>query len=271
LVGNIIIHKEYNSAIPTEVVIYEDRVETTNPNRIRFKGPLDLETFDAEPKNPNIRAFFNVLTWADEIGSGVKNMNKFVVAYTGGAHPMFIEDEPFLSVIPMITYQVGDMYRIYRSLAQLKDEELGEERLKQLMSYPLDLSLKGLSDWDEVAFHLVRSWDEKSREFDDFRFLINNNISLEDLKKVGTWEEKSEELLKKRGRILLSTLLLTILPISLEELATLQGYKSKERYRDDYVKPLKNNGFIEYTLEQANDPNQQYQITQRGRNFLTGS
>lgn len=271
LVGNIIIHREYNSATPTEVVIYEDRVETTNPNRMRFRGTLDLDKFDAEPKNPNIRAFFNILTWADEIGSGVKNMNKFVIAYTGGAHPLFVEDEPFLSVIPMIIYQVGDMYRIYRSLAQLKDEELGEDRLKQLISYPLDLSMKGLSDWDEIAFHLVRSWKEKSGEFDDFRFLINNNINLEDLKKVGTWEEKSEELLKKRGRVLLSTLLLTILPIPLEELVLLLGYKSKERYRDDYIKPLKRNGFIDYTLEQANDPNQQYQITQRGINFLMGS
>ncbi len=178
LVGNIIIHREYNSATPTEVVIYEDRVETTNPNRMRFRGTLDLDKFDAEPKNPNIRAFFNILTWADEIGSGVKNMNKFVIAYTGGAHPLFVEDEPFLSVIPMIIYQVGDMYRIYRSLAQLKDEELGEDRLKQLISYPLDLSMKGLSDWDEIAFHLVRSWKEKSGKFDDFRFLINNNINL---------------------------------------------------------------------------------------------
>jgi ATP-dependent DNA helicase RecG len=271
LVGNIIIHREYNSATPTEVIIYHDRVETTNPNRMRFRGPLDLDKFDAEPKNPNIRAFFNILTWADEIGSGVKNMNKFVIAYTGGAHPLFVEDEPFLSVIPMISYQVGDVYRIYRSLAQLKDEELGEERLKQLMSYPLDLSMKGLSDSDEIAFHLVRSWEEKSGKFDDFRFLTNNNIILEDLKKVGTWDEKSEELLKKRGRVLLSTLLLTILPISLEELVLLLGYKSKERYRDDYIKPLKRNGFIDYTLEQANDPNQQYQITQRGINFLMGS
>jgi ATP-dependent DNA helicase RecG len=271
LVGNIIIHREYNSATPTEVIIYEDRVETTNPNRMRFRGPLDLETFDAEPKNPNIRAFFNVLTWADEIGSGVKNMNKFVIAYTGGAHPMFIEDEPFLSIIPMVKFEVGDMYRIYRSLALLKDEELGEDRLTRLMSFPLDLSLKELINWDELAFQLVRSWLQKSEELSNFRFLINSNISIDKLKKVGSWEEKSGELLKKRGRILLGTLLLTILPISLEELAKILGYKSKERYRDDYVKPLKENGLIEYTLERANDPNQQYKITQRGVNFLMGS
>lgn len=182
-----------------------------------------------------------------------------------------IEDEPFLSIIPMIVYQVGDMYRIYRSLGQLKDEDLGEERLTRLMSFPIDLSLKKLSDWDELAIELVRGWEEKSGELENVRFLINKGIKVDELKNVGSWEEKSGELLKKRGRVLLSSLLLTILPISLEDLASLLGYRSKERYRDDYVKPLKDNGLIEYTIEQANDPNQKYQITQRGINFLMGS
>jgi hypothetical protein len=42
---------------------------------------------------------------------------------------------------------------------------------------------------------------------------------------VGSRDEKSGELLKKGGHILLGTLLLTILPISLEELAKILGYR----------------------------------------------
>lgn len=42
-------------------------------------------------------------------------MKKFVVAYTDGVHPLFVEDKPFL----MSIYQVGFMQLIYRSLAQL--------------------------------------------------------------------------------------------------------------------------------------------------------
>ena len=87
---------------------------------------------------------------------------------------------------------------------------------------------------------------------------------------MGSWSEKSGELLKKRARVLLSTLLLTFTPISLDELANALGYRSRERYRDDYVKPLKDNKLIQYTLEQANDPNQQYIITNRGKLFLGG-
>ena len=88
---------------------------------------------------------------------------------------------------------------------------------------------------------------------------------------MGSWEEKSAELLKKRGRTILCTLLLTLESVSLEELATTLGYKSKERFRDDYVKPLKNNHLISYTIpDNPNDPNQAYVISQRGKDFIGG-
>lgn len=117
-------------------------MEAINPNRPRFRGPLNLDTFEAEPKNPNIRAFFNVLTWADEIGSGVKNMNKFVVAYTGGAHPVFIEDESFCSVIPMVTYLVDENYLLFLHLADLSQEQMGQDRIERLKALSLDAKLK---------------------------------------------------------------------------------------------------------------------------------
>lgn len=164
LVANIIIHREYNSATPTQVIIYEDRVEATNPNRRRFTGPLNLETFEAEPKNPNIRAFFNILTWADEIGSGVRNMNKFVDNYTGGGHPMFIEDEPFKSTIPMILYKLGTKSELYLHLAQLTKKQLGPYKVNALQELPLDLRFKNVGDLDELALQLVQSWAEKSGE-----------------------------------------------------------------------------------------------------------
>lgn len=271
LVANIIIHREYNSATPTQVIIDEDRVEATNPNRRRFTGPLDLETFEAEPKNPNIRAFFNILTWADEIGSGIRNMNKFVAIYTGGAHPVFIEDEPFKSTIPMVRYKLGPKSILYHHLSQLSEKQLGADKTEALQQLPLDLRFKNIADLDELAVKLVGSWSEKSGKLSNVRFLVNKDLTSNELKKVGSWPKKSEELLKKRARVLLSTLMLTLSPISLVELTSILGYRSKDRYRDDYVKPLKDNRLIEYTLEKSNDPNQQYVITSRGKLFLVGS
>jgi len=271
LVGNIIIHREYNNALPTEVIIYDDRVEAINPNRLRFRGPLNLDTFEAEPKNPNIRAFFNVLTWADEIGSGVKNMNKFVVAYSGGTHPIFIEDESFRSVIPMVTYFVGENYQLYLHLTDLNEDQLGQDRIERLKGLSLDVRLKDKQNWDELALALVWSWEEKSVELEKLRLLINKDLQKIDLKKVWSSEEKSVELLKKRTKVIIAILLLTTVPTTIEDLADTLEYKSKPRFREDYIKPLRDSKLIEYTLERANDPNQQYQITQRGINFLMGS
>lgn len=272
LVANVIIHREYNTALASEIILYKDRVEARNPNRPRFTGPLDLDTFSAEPKNPNIRRFFSELNWADEIGSGVKNINKYLSFYTPGARPSFIEDDPFVTLIPMEVERIGDRYNLLIGLAELSMEQMGEEKLKLLINVPLNLELKKIEDMDILAIELVKLWEGKSGELQKVRFLIKSNVQIDELKKVGSWEEKSGELLKKRGRTILSTLLLTLKPVNLEELSTTLGYRSKERYRDDYIKPLKDNNLIAYTIpDKPNDPNQAYGITQRGKNFIGGN
>jgi len=271
LVANVIIHREYNTALASEIIIYKDRVEAKNPNKPRFTGPLDLDTFSAEPKNPNIRRFFSELNWADEIGSGVKNISKYLNFYTSGARPSFIEDDPFVTTIPIVVERIGDRFSMLIGLAQLTAAQISEQKLNLLKNLPLNLELKEIADKDLLAIEMVKLWEEKSGELDKIRFLINNNIQIEQLKKVGSWEEKSGELLKKRGKIILSTLLLTLEPVNLEELAATLCYKSKERYRDDYVKPLKDNHLISYTIpDNPNAPNQAYVITQRGKNFIGG-
>lgn len=271
LIANVIIHREYNTALASEIIIYNDRVEAKNPNKPRFTGPLDLDTFSAEPKNPNIRRFFSELNWADEIGSGVKNISKYLNYYAPGARPSFIEDDPFITTIPIIIERIGNRFNMLIGLARLTVEQIGVQKLNLLKGLPLNLELKEIVDIDMLAIDMVKIWEEKSMELDKIRFLINNNLQIQKLKKVESWEEKSGELLKKRGRIILSTLLLTLEPISLEELATSLGYKSKERYRDDYVKPLKDNHLISYTIpDNPNDPNQAYVITQRGKDFIGG-
>jgi len=271
LVANVVIHREYNTALASEIIIYSDRVESKNPNKPRFTGPLDLDAFNAEAKNPNIRQFFSELNWADEIGSGVKNISKYLNFYTPGARPSFIEDDPFITIIPIIVERIDNRFKMFIGLALLSVEQIGEQKLNLLKELPINPELKEIADIDILAIEIVKIWEEKSRELDKIRFLINNNVQIQQLKKVDSWEEKSGELLKKRGKIILSTLLLTLEPISLEQLATTLGYKSKERYRDDYVKPLKDNHLISYTIpESPNDPNQAYVITQRGKDFLGG-
>lgn len=272
LVANVIIHREYNTALASEIIIFKDGIVAKNPNKPGFTGPLDLDTFSAEPKNPNIRRFFSELNWADEIGSGVKNISKYLNFYTPGARPSFIEDDPFVTTIPIVVERIGDRFNMLIGLARLTVAQIGEQKLNLLKNLPLNPELKEIADIDLLAIEMVKLWEVKSRELDKLRFLINNNIQIEQLKRVGSWGKKSGELLKIRGRVILSTLILLLEPVSLEELATTLGYKSKERFRDDYVKPLKENHLIGYTIpDNPNDPNQAYVITQRGKDFIGGN
>ena len=271
LVANVIIHREYNTALASEIIIYKDRVEAKNPNKPKFTGPLDLETFNAEPKNPNIRKFFSELTWADEIGSGVKNITKYLNFYTPGSRPTFIENDPFITIIPMVVERIGARSEVISGMAMLSIDQIGEERLDVLKKLTFNLELKDIADYDMLVMKLVKLWEEKCGELQGIRFLIKNDVEIEVLKNVGSWEEKSGELLKKRGRVILSTLLLTLIPTTLEDLAIILGYRSKERYRDEYVKPLKDNSLIAYTIpDTPNDPNQAYVITQKGKDLIGG-
>jgi ATP-dependent DNA helicase RecG len=271
LVANVIIHREYNTALASEIIIYKDRLEAKNPNKPKFTGPLDLETFNAEPKNPNIRKFFSELTWADEIGSGVKNITKYLNFYTPGSRPSFIENDPFITSIPLVVERIEARSEMIAGIAMLAIHQLGEERLNILKKLTLNLELKDIADHDLLAMKMVKVWEEKCGELPGIRFLIKNDLEIEVLKNVGSWEEKSGELLKIRGRVILSTLLLTLSPTKLEELANILKYKSKERYRDEYVKPLKDNNLIAYTIpDKPNDPNQAYVITQRGKDLIGG-
>lgn len=157
-----------------------------------------------------INGMLSVLTWADEVGFNLKNMNKFVVTYTSGAH-----------------------------LADLTKQQLGQNRIGRLKRLFLDTSLREKQDWDKLGIALV--WG---------------------------WQEKSVELLKRRSKILITVLLLNTVLSTIEDLADTLGYKSKHRFREDYLKPLRNSKLIEHTLEKATVPNQQYQITQSGIDFL---
>ncbi len=202
LAANIAVHHEYYSSLPTEIIIYKDRIVATNPNRARFSGPLDLDTFCPEPKNPNIRAFFNVLAWSDEIGSGIRNMHKYLRIYSG-ARPSFTEGDSFVSILPMLAFQVQDKYPLYLELAQITEDKLGVERIEILKTTALNLEFRDITNIYDLALSLIRKWSINSQKLHQLRF--------EELKKVGGSSQKSGELPKN------STLIISDLEDSLSK------------------------------------------------------
>ena len=119
IISNILAHRDYSNAYTAQFVIEKDRMYTKNSNLPHGHGELQLNKFEPFPKNPPISKIFREIGYADELGSGMRNTNKYTKLYSGET-PVFVEDNIFEILIPM------------DNVAQLQvgPEETGKETVK---------------------------------------------------------------------------------------------------------------------------------------------
>jgi ATP-dependent DNA helicase RecG len=271
IVANIIVHREYTNGFSTDFIIYKNAVEITNPNKTLFRGPLSPDTFSPYAKNPNIRRFFNEFRWTDEIGSGVRNVYKYLNVYANGSKPLFIEDDMFKTIIPLHRYTLGNNAQPLIEFIGLKSKTIGNERIQKLQDITIDYEIAQNTNVDELLFNLGCTWHKKGVNLENVRFLIDNHLSLADFKKELSFEQKGVKFLKKRGKNILGTLIYVLSAATLDELSDFMEFKSKNSFRDNYIKPLKDNELISLINPKSpNNPNQQYTITEKGLLFLGG-
>ena len=80
--------------IDTEKILVE------NSNLSHGIGILDLNKFEPFSKNPSISKVFREIGFADELGSGMRNTNKYTQLYTD-QKPVFEEGNIFKTIIPL--------------------------------------------------------------------------------------------------------------------------------------------------------------------------
>ncbi len=100
VIGNLLIHREYTQAFPAKFVIGKDRIFTENGNRPHGHGAIDPNLFSPYPKNPAIARVFKEIGWADELGSGVRNLFHYCRAYCGH-DPELVENDVFRFELPV--------------------------------------------------------------------------------------------------------------------------------------------------------------------------
>lgn len=303
LVGNIIVHREYTNGVATHLEIYRDRVLATNPNRAMFRGALDVKKFSPYAKNPNLRKFFTAFGWTDEIGSGVRNVVKFLAYYVPGAAPLFFENDLFTTEIPLVAGVSLDQYtNVLTEWLGITPEALPHisTGLKKVI---LDSRLAGAS-WEALLLALVPSWYQKGIRLTELDWPskqpfnkgggekvpglgakgTNPQLTLngfldeeaqeylaERIRRVPGWEEKGTNLLHKKALYLLSILVLTANPVKLEQLMLWMGYSNRATFRANYLLPLQVSGLLTRTNpENPSDPEQRYTLTDEGRLFLGG-
>ena len=269
VIGNLIVHREYTNAHSSELIIYKDKVTVTNPNKAIFHGPLNLYKFNPYPKNPNIRKFFTAFGWTDELGSGIRNTTNYLNIYVPGAKPTFIEDDTFLTEIPLV---VVSLMTYHRELCKWLDfsDQTAKSLQENFALLDLPSELSGAS-CKTLILHLVPSWNEKGTRLQELNWPKKQLLEAEEIKKVSGWSEKSTKLIHKKIDYFIKILLLSVKPISMADLMSHINYSNRKTFRDNYLLPLQEVQFLERTEPDAlSSPDQKYLITPKGKRFLTG-
>ena len=129
VVSNILAHRDYSSGFPAKFIIEKDKIYTENSNLAHGIGELRLDRFEPFPKNPPISKVFREIGLADELGSGMRNTNKYTKLYSGGT-PTFDEGDIFKIIIPLkniATAKVGpDSESVGQNVCQNVGEGVGQ-------------------------------------------------------------------------------------------------------------------------------------------------
>lgn len=100
IIANTLIHREYTSSFTAKMVIEKTQVRVENANRAFYNGTITPDNLEPNPKNPVIAAFFRNIGFADQLGSGVRNLYKYSRVYSG-KDPEFLEDDVFKIIVPV--------------------------------------------------------------------------------------------------------------------------------------------------------------------------
>lgn len=106
LCTNLLIHREYSNPFPSKLIITKNEIRTENANKPRMIGYIDVNNFSPYPKNPKIAKVFKEIGLVEELGSGIRKINKYVNLYNG-FEPKFKEGEIFEVEIPL-TFTGGE-------------------------------------------------------------------------------------------------------------------------------------------------------------------
>ena len=100
MIANTLIHREYTSSYQAKFVIERNRMYVENANRATQAAQLTPDIIEPNPKNSIIASFFRHIGYADQLGSGVRNLFKYSKIYSG-EEPVFDEGDAFRITVPL--------------------------------------------------------------------------------------------------------------------------------------------------------------------------
>ncbi|MCK6603547.1 MAG: putative DNA binding domain-containing protein [Ignavibacteriaceae bacterium] len=104
--ANILIHREFMNGFPAKMIIGRENVLFENASRPHGYGHIQPENFMPYPKNPRIARVFREIGYAEELGSGVRNLFRYLRIYSN-AEPEIIEGDIFKVILPLMKSSSG--------------------------------------------------------------------------------------------------------------------------------------------------------------------
>ena len=122
IIANMLVHREYLNPAPSIIELNRDGLIAKNANRPLKSGLVTLSNYERHPKNPHMANFFVQMARAEHLGTGIRNLYKYVPIYTG-KQPV-IEDE--------------DMYIVRMALPKVMTITWGNNTAGQMTDHVTD-------------------------------------------------------------------------------------------------------------------------------------
>ena len=171
IIANTLIHREYTSSYQAKFIIENDKMCVENANRSTQSGIITPDNTEPNPKNPIIASFFRNIGYADQLGSGVRNLFKYSKYYSG-KEPEFIEGDVFKIIVSLnsanseSTTQSATQSTTQsatQSTTQSQNVEVWKYIIELLQSEP-ELSQKQIAEHLRLNVNTVKYYVRKMQE-----------------------------------------------------------------------------------------------------------
>lgn len=175
MVSNVLMHREFTNNYTAKFVIETERMYVENANRAVSDGFITEDNLEPIPKNPLIASFFRNIGYADQLGSGVRNLFKYSKYYSGKI-PEFIEGDIFRIIVPLdekYSFDFGQNSQANQSNQsdQSNQMQLSEDEillLKLIKEYP-DMTNLLLAEKLGWSVSRVKYYIQKLKQFEKIR------------------------------------------------------------------------------------------------------
>ena len=125
IVGNLCVHADFSSGYACFFHVFKDRVVTKNPTRLLPEipeGEMKIEQLDNYTKNPLLVRVFHEMLWAEDMGSGTRNILRYAPLYYPGFKIEINNGSQFLFSITYMDANVPESMGMSETNVRNEDE-----------------------------------------------------------------------------------------------------------------------------------------------------